>query len=202
MAAAFCSALLAGAGAAPAPAATTPEAAARVTVGGTWGTANPLPGLAALNKGGYGVVISVSCASPGNCGAAGVYRDGAGRKELFVATQTNGTWGKAMEVPGIAALNVAGYADFITLSCASPGNCSAGGEYSFRTGGFFQAFVVTETDGTWGTAIEIPGIAALNHKDAEVTSVSCGSAGNCSAAGFYFGNHGRRVFVVNQAHGT
>jgi hypothetical protein len=138
MAAAFCSALLAGAVAAPAPASAAPKATAPVTLSGTWGTAKPLPGLAALNKGGDGVIDSVSCASAGNCGAAGIYRDGIGRTQVFVANQTNGTWGKAIEVPGIQALNVGGVADFITLSCASPGNCSASGEYSVLRGGFHQ----------------------------------------------------------------
>jgi hypothetical protein len=158
--------------------------------------------LAALNKGGDGVIDSVSCASAGNCGAAGIYRDAIGRTQVFVANQTNGTWGKAIEVPGIQAHNVGGVAGFNTLSCASPGNCSAGGEYSFRRGGFHQAFVVTETNGTWGKAIEIPGIAALNRTDAEVTAVSCAAAGNCSATGHYSDSHGRRVFVVNQRNGT
>src|SRR5260370_4008900 len=36
----------------------------------------------------------------------------------------------------------------------------------------------------WHTAIEVPGTAALNQRgDAQITSVSCTSAGNCSAGG-------------------
>src|SRR5215831_16870850 len=85
MAATFCSALLACIGASPAPASAAPKVAARAALGGTWGTAKELPGLAALNKGGDGVISSVSCASPGNCGAGGIYRDGAGRTQAFVA---------------------------------------------------------------------------------------------------------------------
>ena len=202
MAAAFCSALLAAIGAAPAPASATLNAAVRVLPDGTWGVAKELPGLAALNKGGDGVISSVSCASPGNCDAGGIYRDGAGRTQAFVASQTNGTWGKAIQVPGTGALNVGGDAEIIALSCASPGNCSAGGEYSDHRD-FFQAFVVTQTNGTWGKAIQIPGSAALNLGDnAEVTALSCASAGNCSAAGHYGDSHGRHVFVVNQTNGT
>jgi hypothetical protein len=181
----------------------TPKAAAHVTLRGTWGTARQLPGLAALDKGGDGDVNSVSCASPGNCGAAGTYADGAGQVQAFVANQTDGTWGKAIPVPGLAALNVGGNADFTVLSCASPGNCSAGGQYSTRSGGFTQAFVVTETNGTWGKAIEVPGLKALSVTDlAEVTAVSCVSPGNCSAGGHYSGGHGRQAFVVNQTDGT
>jgi len=197
--AALCSALLAGASAASAA---TPAAGARVT-GGTWGTAKELPGLAALNKGGFATVYSVSCPSPGNCGAAGTYTDRASHLQAFVASQTNGTWGKAIEVPGIEALNVDGDADFITLSCASPGNCSAGGEYQTGREGFFQPFVVTETNGTWGKAIEVPGIAArTGPHDAEVITVSCASPGNCSAGGHFDNNHFRQAFVVNQTNGT
>jgi len=198
-AAALCSALLAGASTASAA---IPAAGARVT-GGTWGTAKELPGLAALNKGGNATVYSVSCPLPGNCGAAGTYTDGADQLQAFVANQTNGTWGKAIEVPGIQALNVAGDADFITLSCASPGNCSAGGEYGVREGHFEQAFVVTERNGTWGKAIQVPGVQALSAADdAEVTALSCASPGNCSAAGHYGSGHGRAVFVANQTNGT
>ena len=203
LAAAFSSALLAGAGAATAPASATPKPAAHVTPAGTWGTAKELPGLAALNKGGDATVYSVSCPSPGNCGAAGTYVDGAGKLQAFVVSQTNGTWGKAIEVPGIEALNVAGDADFITLSCASPGNCSAGGEYAVREGHFVQAFVVSQTNGTWGKAIQVPGIQALSAADdAEVIAVSCASPGNCSAGGHFGNGHGRQAFVVNQKNGT
>ena len=203
LAAAFSLALLVGAGAATAPASATPKPTAHVTPTGTWGTAKELPGLAALNKGGQGVADSVSCPSAGNCGAAGIYADGSDHVQVFVANQTKGTWGKAIEVPGIEALNVGGNTEFITLSCASPGNCSAGGEYSVHDGGSFQAFVVTETNGTWGKAIQVPGIAALSvADDAEVTALSCASPGNCSAAGHYGSGHGRAVFVANQTNGT
>jgi hypothetical protein len=48
------------------------------------------------------------------------------------------------------------------LACAAAaaaGDCSAGGYYN---GGGEQVFVVTQANGTWGTAEEVPGTAALN----------------------------------------
>src|SRR5258708_27630253 len=43
--------------------------------------------------------------------------------------------------------------------------------------------------GTWRTAIEVPGLGSLNRGGyAEVHSVSCASAGNCAAGGFYKGS--------------
>jgi len=55
--------------------------------------------------------------------------------------------------------------------------------------------------GTWRTAIEVPGLGSLNRGGyAEVHSVSCASAGNCAAGGFYTDGHGhQQAFVVSQA---
>ena len=63
-----------------------------------------------------------------------------------------------------------------------------------------QAFVVSKTNGTWGNAIEVPGLGTLNTRgNARVESVSCGSAGNCAAGGFYTDYFGYiQAFVVSQ----
>ena len=43
-----------------------------------------------------------------------------------------------------------------------------------------------ERNGRWGTAIEVPGLGALNTGGpAGVNSVSCASAGSCAAGGDY-----------------
>ena len=175
--------------------------------GGTWGTAIEVPGTAALNRGGQASLDSVSCGSAGNCSAGGLYLDNSGHFQAFVVSQAGGTWHTAIEVPGTAALNRGGQASLDSVSCASAGNCSAGGSYadgSRRS----QAFVVSQTGGTWHTAIEVPGTAILNGgggDGADIDSVSCASAGNCSAGGGYapsrFGPH-RQVFVVSQVNGT
>jgi hypothetical protein len=114
-------------------------------------------------------------------------------------------WGAAIEVPGIAALAPGGYAAITSVSCASAGNCSAGGNYGFRPGSpATEAFVVSQIGGAWHKAIEVPGTAALNRGvQAEITSVSCASAGSCSAGGSYKdGSGGFQSFVVSQANGT
>src|SRR5205823_13799586 len=79
---------------------------------------------------------------------------------VAAASGSNG-WGTAREVPGTAALNQGGEAEVISVSCAAAGNCSAGGDYK-DTSGNFQAFVVNPVNGTWHTALEVPGTAALN----------------------------------------
>lgn len=63
---------------------------------------------------------------------------------------------------------------------------------------------VARRAGTWGTAREVPGTAALNQGgSASVNSVSCGSAGNCSAGGFYTDGSGhQQAFVASETNGT
>lgn len=52
---------------------------------------------------------------------------------------------------------------------------AAGGFYGAATG-HLQGFAVTDQNGTWGKAIEIPGQQALNNCTAAVESLSCGLA--------------------------
>ena len=64
---------------------------------------------------------------------------------------SGGVWGTAIEVPGTAALNTVGLGYTSAVSCASAGNCSAGGFYT-DSAAREQAFAVSEVNGTWGAA--------------------------------------------------
>jgi hypothetical protein len=174
-------------------------AASAVTSGGMWGRAKQV--AAALNHG-DAQLNSVSCASAGNCSAGGDYTDSAGHGQAFVVNRTHGVWRTAEEVPGTAALNAGGFAEVESVSCAAARTCSAGGSYS-DSAGRSQAFVVNRTHGVWQTAEEVPGTAVLNEGGfAQLKSVSCGSAGNCSAGGSYSDGFGHdQAFVVNRTHG-
>ena len=169
---------------------------------GIWGPAEEVPGTAALNKGGDAEISSVSCGRAGDCSAGGFYADASGHLQAFVAGEVRGVWGKAQQVPGTAALNKGGDAGIFSVSCASAGDCSAGGHYrdAFRRG---QVFVAGEVNGVWGKAQQVPGTAALNKGgNAVIESVSCASAGNCSAGGRYPDAAGRQqVFVAGEAKG-
>ena len=74
------------------------------------GRAIAVPGLAALIAGGDAQFSSVSCGSAGNCAVAGSYLTAPGDLRGFVASERNGVWGRAIAVPGLAALNKGGYA--------------------------------------------------------------------------------------------
>ena len=166
---------------------------------GTWSKALKIPGLPKLNAGGNAQIRALSCPSAGNCAAAGVYKDGQGRDQAFLVSESRGSWRPAFEVPGTAALNAGGDASAFGVSCSSAGNCAAGGTYLDRLSAG-QAFIVTQKNGRWNKAFEVPGTAALNGGGgAEIFALSCPSAGECGAAGFYREIAARfEVFVVTQ----
>jgi hypothetical protein len=214
--------MFAGGGGSASAAAAHPEATSESAVraagaagpaepGGTWGQATNVSGLAALNTGGEAAVTSISCMYPGNCAAGGGYENGATKTgQPFVVSETNGAWGRAREVPGIGNLSSGGSAEkdagIASVSCGSPGGCAAGGGYDDRAG-HIHAYVVSETAGTWSDAITVRGSIVAPDMTSNVTSVSCASAGNCGAVGYYVkGNDpSTRVtdpFVVNETDGT
>ena len=169
---------------------------------GKWGTARRVPGLAKLDLGGQDYVNVVSCAARGYCSAGGNYIDGAAQVQSYVAGQSTGRWGSAKEIPGLGKLNGGGQSSIDTLACAARGACTGGGTYK-DAAGHFQAFVVSERKGRWGTAVPARGVAALNSGgSAAISAISCSSPGNCQAGGFYTDAAGRgQPFTLAQAGG-
>ena len=166
-------------------------------VAGTWGMAIEV--AASLNTGGSAEVFSVSCSSDGSCAAGGRYKDSAGNYQAFVADEVSSAWGTSSEVAG--SLNTGGLARIFSISCSSDGNCTAGGRFK-ESSGNSQAFVVDEVSGVWGTPSEVAG--SLNTDgDAWINSVSCTSAGNCTAGGYYKDGSGNyQAFVVDEVAGV
>jgi hypothetical protein len=150
-----------------------------------WGKAEQVPGLAALDAVGGSGLGALACPSAGNCTAAGYYTDAAGQGQPLVVNESRGRWENAQKVPSLAALNRGGSVGIGPLSCASPGNCSAGGTFT-ASNGDPEPFVVNEKYGIWRAAEAVPGIAALKAVGgARLNALSCGSAGNCAAGGYY-----------------
>jgi hypothetical protein len=103
-------------------------------------------------------------------------------------------------VPGLGILNAGGDAHINSVSCSSAGNCAAGGSYR-DVSSRFQAFVVSERNGRWGQALDVPGSETLNAGGNGVVSlVSCSRAGPCAAGGTYTdGSGARQGFVVSRS---
>lgn len=167
--------LLAQAASASAPVWATPAEFTQLPAG-----ANTTPGTAGA------AFRAVSCTSSGNCAAVGLYVVTSSVNELMVATETNGSWGPATElaVPaGRSAYSVG------NLSCPSTGNCAAVGTLQSAADGGIQKtpFVLDEVNGSWQPvdgSITLPSDAGPSPL-AGLDSVSCTSAGNCVAVGYY-----------------
>jgi hypothetical protein len=151
------------------------------------------------------ILYSLSCSSAGNCSAGGLSSDGRGNRQAFVVSERNGAWRKAIPVPGLAVLNSGSGALATTVSCASAGDCAAGGWYKYGArSSHWQPFVVGETDGAWRKARTVPGAVMLNAGGrGRLVSVSCSSAGNCAAGGAYTDATGHlQAFVVVERSGA
>jgi hypothetical protein len=168
---------------------------------GTWGSATRLKGPFDYvdSDDAVDTVTSISCSSPGNCVAGGYYGAFDGFQQAFVVSETDGTWGSAQEVAGSLDVGNRGYLQ--SVSCPTNGDCAVAGTYLDRETDW-QAFVVDDVDGKWQPAQEVAG--ALNVSGhAWLSSVSCASAGNCSAAGYYANAADGFVgLVVTESDGT
>jgi hypothetical protein len=169
---------------------------------GVWGKVHAIPGLNSLNVGGSSEFRSVSCGAPGNCSAVGQYQQISGVTRAYIVSEVKGVWGAAFRVPGLSKLNGPHMSSLTTISCASSGNCTAGGYYG--NGDHQIAFIVSEKDGTWGTASAVTGLAALNAGHTSYMQIiSCASVGNCGASGMYSDASGNaQSFLVNETNGT
>ena len=147
------------------------------------------------SAGSTAIVTSVSCASAGNCAAGGYYFDASFHAHGFVLTERNGRWGRAIEVPGLAALRPR-YASINSVSCAPAGGCAAGGYYySQGTSQRYHAFVTNEQNGRWSRLTTVFSARTVVSDIIGVGSVSCPAPGSCAAGG------GPQPFRVSEVHG-
>ena len=150
------------------------------TTGGRWGGALIPPGVRRLDHG-YGRVTTVSCVE-GGCSAGGYFVGAAGAIEGFVDDQVRGSWKPAEQVSATLHGPVLG------ISCARAGDCSAIGQF-ISTGSHAADVVINEVGGVWGDPIQLAraNVAATYP---QLTEVSCGAPGSCSAVGTLYGTSG------------
>ena len=172
-----------------------------------WGRAVALPTLL-----GYASLLltSISCTSLTNCTATGMGVSSTFSTSPVIATETNGTW-EAHEVllPSDAVSGLLIFNGIFAISCTSVGECTAVGSYT-STGGLVD-FSMSQQSGVWGaiTPITLPSDAELGAGDsANLSAVTCATAGNCIAAGYYplhasIGqNHSSVPFVISAVNGV
>lgn len=175
-------------------------------VHGTWDAPAELPGMSALAPHGNSQVTSVACGSTGSCVAAGMYWTGLYYLP-FVDSEANGTWSTAVEAPGIASYAPTYNSEVTSASCVAAGNCLIGGYVSSASGQ--HAFILSQVGGVWSTAMDVPGVQALNTgASADATTVSCVASGACAVGGYLTTSQGpgqipsQSNFVVSESDGA
>jgi len=139
-----------------------------------------------------GPIISISCSAPGTCAAAGG-GDSADRYLSaatfpWVATELSGSWGQAIPVPGTSTDS-----KFLTgaysVACPAAGSCAVAGGYWDQSPGIpdgVQAFAASQVNGIWKPARTFRTfVRAQGGRSSTLTAISCSSAGNCVAGGYY-----------------
>jgi hypothetical protein len=172
---------------------------------GTWGAATPIPGLSAVNVFGA-TVTALSCGDVGRCAAGGAYVDAAGASQPWVADSTGGTFGAAHRLITLGAV-VQRISTVTSISCALPGNCTAGLSLAVIPPGQSPesaAFVASEVNGTWSAvqALPSPVRAGGPPPPDAINSLSCWSPGNCLAGGYYNSNGVLHTLVALQSGGA
>lgn len=159
---------------------------------GVWGKAMVVPNSERLNTSGNASLLTLSCDSPGNCSGGGSYgvREPRGVScgnnpeevcsQAFVVSEVDGKWGSALQVPGSRLLNRGNGAEVTSISCAARGDCGVTGTYSVRSSYSNAAFVESEVNGVWKTAIPVPASTDLFWSSA---SISCAAPGDCAVGG-------------------
>ena len=152
----------------------------------TWRIAH----IVALPQGGSsvpdGYLPGFACASAGNCVVAGDYMDAAGTVNGLIANEVDGTWKAPATLAPPSDAASTPQVQPSSASCGSEGNCVVVG--SFETGSQdIEPFIGEEVDGKWrgATVASLPPNAVSEHQIAQLHSVVCTSAGNCSAVGTY-----------------
>lgn len=163
---------------------------------GVWsrGVEAPLPPQAVPNSEPNEVnspLVSLSCSAPDDCAAVGWYVvHSSGTTHGMLLRERSGKWtASALALPAKAKAPNGVY--MTSVSCPSRGNCLAAGDYFDH--GKTYALIVREAAGTWGRAVKaaVPNGAAVSDKShTNLNSVSCASAGACTAGGYYSNRSG------------
>jgi len=128
------------------------------------------------NIGGYDDLLGVTCTSQGDCWAVGSYSGVTNDQTLI--EYWNGILWTIVSSPNTSTMQN-NYLN--ALACASASDCSAVG-YHANGNGFFQT-LTEQWDGNFWTIFSSPNPSGA--QDSELYGVTCASAAQCWAAGYY-----------------
>jgi hypothetical protein len=147
----------------------------------------------------------LSCPSAGNCTAVGGYWGKTDLEQGLILTERNGTWSRGTRAPlPSGAVPDSEPNEFnspiASVSCAAPGDCAAVGSYVLEPGGKPHGLLLTERGGAWKASALVLPAGANASGGVSLSSVTCPSAGNCVAIGYY-ASHGKTHGLIVRERG-
>jgi hypothetical protein len=152
----------------------TPYAALAVSHGGVWGPARIIKGAPAWSE-----FNSVSCWSSKGCVVVG--SDFNPADYAIESTLTVHGWSAVKELSGTTTDGTYG-AEPAVVSCSDDGYCIEGGQREDFAQDDTVAYIDVRANGVWGSPLPSTG-SMYPGPNARISSISCGSPGNCVAAG-------------------
>ena len=150
----------------------TTSALIQEEVDGIWGT----PISVSYQSSNVTTLSAVSCSSVGNCTAIGYYELQSTDYPIGIS-ETNGQWDPS---PTALLTGTTGYTyTFTSVSCWAPGNCTAQGN---EINGTESEISLAQSGGNWAPLPVVLPVSSV-YLDA-FSSISCSSAGNCTAVGY------------------
>ncbi len=146
----------------------------------------------------------VACLSSASCVAVGWGDSASSGGHPYILEYASGTWtnvGATADPPDIKLAG--GNARLWSIECSDINNCIAVGNYQAVTGDAYWAFSATKVNGVWSSQrVTITGEQADNGpwwEGSSLSEVSCVSASECVAAGFYRSSAGTHKPFVAKA---
>ena len=154
-----------------------------------------------------GFLLAVSCATTTQCVGGGYYTSSIGIATPMVATMSGSSWGRGRTVVlPPTTTDPHGEGQITGVSCPAKNACTAVGFNLGYNGEAYikEAFAVSQSHGAWGPIhfLTLPSGAA-SVTEATLTGVSCTSAGNCEAVGYFAASSENLVpMAVQELHGS
>jgi Fibronectin type III domain len=131
-------------------------------------------------------LVSVACASAGNCVATGYYTDASTNQQGLIETESGGTWTAAtIQLTNLPSVSATPSVNMSSVACPDAQDCVAVGTYSDASGDQ-QALIYSQSGGAWtANGADLGALETDSDPDASLSQVSCAAAGNCVAVGSY-----------------
>ena len=154
-----------------------------------------LIGTTIQNFGPSNAGVMIACGAPGDCVIA--FQNSS--NQAAYVEETGGVWGTPTQVAGLdVAAGTPGTNPnsswAIGVSCPSAGNCVLLGDMNSGS------FVVTETNGTWGSASALALPSGASPSGA--TAIACASVGNCIVTGSVVISSASQAFIDIETGGV